>query len=410
MTTDSWRSLTLGEFVRLQRGHDLTDAERLPGDVPVFGSGGQNGWHDVALARGPGVVIGRSGVGSMGVVSYAPVDFWPHNTVLYVTDFLGNNPRFTYYLLGWLQLRRFDSGSAQASLNRNFIYPVPIRVPLRIEQDRIVALLGALDDKIELNRRMNETLEAMARAIFQDWFVAFGPTRAKMEGRPPYLAPDLWSLFPDRLDTEGKPEGWDASTIGEEVTVVGGTTPSTKEPAYWNGNLHWATPKDLSTLAVPVLLGTERRITANGLSQIGSGRLPAGSVLLSSRAPIGYLAVNLVPTAINQGFIGMVCEKHLSNLFVWLWTKANMEVILQKANGSTFQEISKSNFRPIPVVVPGKAALGAFEAATRPLWDRLCANVREQEALAATRDLLLPRLMSGELRVRDAEHMVAEVA
>jgi type I restriction enzyme S subunit len=278
---------------------------------------------------------------------------------------------------------------------------LPVPVFQRHEQDAIASILGALDDKIELNRRMNETLEAMARAIFQDWFVTFGPTRAKMEGRPPYLVPDLWSLFPDRLDAEGKPEGWCASTIGEEVTVVGGTTPSTKEPAFWNGDLHWATPKDLSSLAVPVLLDTERRITAKGLSQIGSGLLPVGSVLLSSRAPIGYLAVNLVPTAINQGFIGMVCERRLSNMFVWLWTKANMEVILQKANGSTFQEISKSNFRPIPVVVPGTAVLGAFEASVRPLWDRLCANVREQEALAATRDLLLPRLMSGELRVHD---------
>jgi type I restriction enzyme S subunit len=174
--------------------------------------------------------------------------------------------------------------------------------------------------------------------------------------------------------------------------------------------VHWATPKDLSTLSVPVLMDTERRITAKGLSQIGSGLLPVGSVLLSSRAPIGYLAVNLVPTAINQGFIGMVCERRLSNMFVWLWTKANMEVILQKANGSTFQEISKSNFRPIPVVVPGTAALGAFEASVRPLWDRLCANVREQEALAATRDLLLPRLMSGELRVKDAEHAIETAA
>jgi type I restriction enzyme S subunit len=301
-------------------------------------------------------------------------------------------------------------GATMPNLNESIIRSFVFACPSLGEQRAIASILGALDDKIELNQRMNETLEAMARAIFQDWFVTFGPTRAKMEGRPPYLAPDLWSLFPNRLDAEGKPEGWCASTIGEEVTVVGGTTPSTKEPAFWNGDLHWATPKDLSTLAVPVLLDTERRITAKGLSQIGSGLLPVGSVLLSSRAPIGYLAVNLVPTAINQGFIGMVCERRLSNMFVWLWTKANMEVILQKANGSTFQEISKSNFRPIPVVVPGKVALGAFEAAVRPIWDRLCANVREQGSLAATRDLLLPRLMSGELRVKDAERAIETAA
>jgi type I restriction enzyme S subunit len=315
-----------------------------------------------------------------------------------------NSPTLSSHLQG------FRDGTVAERLNMPTIRGLPVPTFDRHEQDRIASILGALDDKIEVNRRMNETLEAMARAIFQDWFVTFGPTRAKMEGRPPYLAPDLWHLFPNRLDAEGKPEGWEASTIGQEVSVVGGTTPSTKEPAYWNGDLHWATPKDLSTLSVPVLLDTERRITPSGLTQIRSGLLPVGSVLLSSRAPIGYLAVNLVPTAINQGFIGMTCGGRLSNLFVWLWTSANMEAIKQKANGSTFQEISKANFRPLPVVVPSARVLEAFEGMVRPLWDRLCANVKEQATLAATRDLLLPRLMSGELRVKDAEHAVENAA
>ncbi len=196
MTINDWKLTTLGEFLRLQRGHDLTEAERRPGSVPVMGSAGPNGVHDTAKMKGPGVTIGRSGVGSMGVVSYCEVDYWPHNTVLYVTDFLGNHPRFTFYFLQHLNLRRFDSGSAQASLNRNYIYPIPICVPAPQEQRSIASILGALDDKIELNRRMNETLEAMARAIFNDWFVDFGPTRAKVEGRAPYLAPEIWFLFP----------------------------------------------------------------------------------------------------------------------------------------------------------------------------------------------------------------------
>jgi type I restriction enzyme, S subunit len=393
-------------MLSFQRGHDLPEQSRKAGSVPIIGSAGLTGWHNEARTLGPGVTIGRSGA-SAGVVSYVKDDYWPHNTCLYVTDFQGNDPRYCFYWLSYMNLQRYNVGSAQPSLNRNHLYGIPVNVPQPPEQRRIAELLGSLDDRIELTRRMNATLEAMARTIFRDWFVGFGPTRAKMDGRPPYLVPDLWALFPETLDADGKPKGWEASTIGEEVTVVGGTTPSTKEPAYWNGTLHWATPKDLSTLAVPVLLDTERRVTTEGLSQIGSGLLPVGSVLLSSRAPIGYLAVNLMPTAINQGFIGMVCDKRLSNIFVWLWTKMNMEVILQKANGSTFQEISKSNFRPIPVVVPSTAALKAFESTVRPLWDRLCANVREQGSLAATRDLLLPRLMSGQLRIADAEHQIA---
>src|SRR5438034_10860388 len=157
MASDSWRETTLGEFVRLQRGHDLPETDRRLGMVPIMGSAGQNGFHDTTKAKGPGVVIGRSGVGSMGVVTYCACDYWPHNTVLYVTDFLGNDERFTYYFLRHLNLRRFDSGSAQASLNRNYIYPIRIRVPERAEQRAIAHVLGMLDDKIELNRRLTST-------------------------------------------------------------------------------------------------------------------------------------------------------------------------------------------------------------------------------------------------------------
>ena len=204
------------------------------------------------------------------------------------------------------------SGSARGFLRRDDVRNLTFSLPPITEQRALGELLQSLDDKIELNRRMNETLEAMARAIFKDWFVDFGPTRAKIamrgedpqnEGvaRAPYLAPDIWSLFPDHLDDIGKPEGWTTSTIGQEVEVLGGSTPSTKEPTFWGGDIFWATPKDLSSLSTPVLLSTERQITEAGLSQIGSGLLPAGTVLLSSRAPIGYVAIAQIPVAVNQG-------------------------------------------------------------------------------------------------------------
>jgi len=299
--------------------------------------------------------------------------------------------------------------TVQATFNLGDLAKLPI--PMPPEEFRIAAseLLSALDDKIELNRRTNETLEAMARALFKDWFVDFGPTRAKMEGRDPYLASDLWALFPDRLDDDtGLPVGWEESTIGAEVDVVGGSTPSTAEPAYWEGKINWATPKDLSALNAPVLLETSRRITEAGLAKISSGLLPAGTVLLSSRAPIGYLAVSEVPVAINQGFIAMRCDKRISNVHAWLWTRANMETILQKANGSTFQEISKGNFRPIAMTVAPPQVMSAFDERTVPLYDRIAENERESHTLAETRDLLLPKLMSGEIRLRDVEKIAGE--
>ena len=295
------------------------------------------------------------------------------------------------------------SSGGQANLSPTQILGAPVRYPDLMNQQRIGDLLGALGDKIELNRRMNETLEAMARAVFKDWFVDFGPTRAKVEGRAAYLASELWNLFPDALDDEQKPVGWRLSEIGKEVKVVGGTTPSTKEPSFWTeGEHHWATPKDLSKLGSPVLLDTDRKITNAGLTKISSGLLPIGTVLLSSRAPIGYLAVAEVPTAVNQGFIAMVCKKQLSNLFVLFWCYENLDYIKSISGGSTFAEISKRVFRPVPAVVPSEQVLTAYDRIVRPLYDGIAANTRESVSLAETRDLLLPKLMSGEIRLAEA--------
>ena len=216
------------------------------------------------------------------------------------------------------------------------------------------------------------------------------------------MDPNIAALFPDSfVDSElgPIPEGWEVSTIGEEVAVVGGSTPSTKDRSLWGGAINWATPKDLSTLSAPVLLETARQISETGLSKISSGLLPRGAVLLSSRAPIGYLVITEIPVAVNQGFIAMRCESRLSNVFVWLWTQANIDTILQNANGSTFQEISKRNFRPLRVAVPEDDILSEFGEHVRPLYEQIVKNQRETRTLAALRDGLLPKLMSGELRV-----------
>ncbi len=257
-----------------------------------------------------------------------------------------------------------------------FAESVHIALPSLPEQRAIAAILGTLDDKIELNRRMNRTLEGMAQALFKQWFV------------------------------DGAEAGWEEKPVGELATIVGGTTPSTKEPAFWeDGTYHWATPKDLSALQTPVLLDTERKITEAGLAQIGSGLLPAGTVLLSSRAPIGYLAIAEIPVAINQGFIAMLPTGRVSNLFLLLWAEYAHAEIVSRANGSTFLEISKSNFRPIPVIVPDEATSQKFDNIVQPLYRRIVENEKQSRTLAALRDALLPKLISGEVRVaaHDAE-------
>lgn len=315
------------------------------------------------------------------------------------------NPEFFNYhikqrvWLDWLALS--GEGSVRERIYFRKLEKYEFLLPSIEQQHAIVSVLRLLDDKIALNRRMSETLEAQARALFRDWFVDFGPVKAKMAGDAPYLSPDLWSLFPNCLDDDGVPEGWSYSTIGAEVDAVGGSTPSTKNIEFWDGDIAWTTPKDLSGLKSLVLLETSRRITSAGLAKISSGLLPKGTVLLSSRAPVGYLAITQIPLAVNQGYIAMRCGGRISNFFAFLWTKQNMDLILQNANGSTFLEISKKNFRPLPVIVADEHVHRQFDSMVKPFFEKIVANELESRTLAQTRDLLLPKLVSGEIRVGD---------
>jgi type I restriction enzyme S subunit len=309
------------------------------------------------------------------------------------------------------QLIARATGTTVMGIKQSELRKVSLVLPPLPEQRAIAHILGTLDEKIELNRRKNETLEAMARALFKSWFVDFDPVRAKAAGRQPYgMDAETAALFPDSFEDSplGEvPRRWRVSTIGEEVTVVGGSTPSTHEPAYWeNGDIHWATPKDLASLDSPVLLDTDRRITELGLRQISSGLLPKGTVLLSSRAPIGYLAISEVPVAVNQGFIAMLCDRELPNHYILQWVRSNMDIIEGRANGTTFLEISKTNFRPIQVLVPSNSVLRKFTEQTGVIHQRAVSNLRESHTLASLRDALLPKLLSGEVRVKDAEKFV----
>jgi len=270
------------------------------------------------------------------------------------------------------------------------------------EQRAIAGILDSLDDKIELNRQMAATLEEMARAIFKSWFIDFDPVRAKAEGRPTNLPPEVDALFPGSLSDSGLgaiPDGWRIGSIAELADIGGGSTPSTKSPEFWDGDHAWATPKDLSKLSHPVLLQTERRITDAGLRSISSGLYPAGTVLMSSRAPIGYLAISEIPLAVNQGFIALRPKIENGSVFLLNWLQSHMDEVHRRANGSTFMEISKSSFRSIETFLPPEALIAAFGVLIDPLHERLVATTKESHELADIRDALLPKLISGEMEV-----------
>ena len=316
---------------------------------------------------------------------------------------------FLYWLLKGLDTHSLRTGSAQPQIVIGSLQSFNIKFPDSIEEQKAIAkILSSLDDKIELNRRMNATLEAMARALFKAWFVDFEPVHANKENRPSTSAsPEIAKLFPSDFENN-IPKGWRTGKLGDVLEAKGGTTPNTKKPEFWNGENYWATPKDLSDLRFPVLLTTDRKITNEGVNQISSGVLPKGTLLLSSRAPIGYLAISQVPISINQGFIA-IQGKEVSNLFMLYWLTVNMESVKSRANGSTFQEISKSNFREVEITVPSKSVQEKFDGFAKPIFAKIVANEIQSQNLADIRDSILPRLISGRIRDGEAEKVLSKV-
>ena len=245
---------------------------------------------------------------------------------------------------------------------------------------------------------MNKTLEAISQAIFKHWFIDF--EFPNEEGKP------YKSSGGEMVDSElGEiPKGWDVTTVGKCVDISGGATPRTSDLRYWNGGTkYWATPKDLSDLSSPVLINTERKITVEGLISIGGRLFPKGSLLLSSRAPIGYLAITDIETSVNQGIIAMLPNGKLSPFYMYGWCKANMNIIKDNANGSTFAEISKSSFRSIKIILPAKRVLQLYDENFSKVYAKLTNNTKQSVVLSNIRDILLPRLMSGKIRVPSEE-------
>ena len=322
------------------------------------------------------------------------------------------DPRYLSMFLSseaaYVWLRTHAVGAVMPNLNTAIIQALPISLPRIHEQQRIAGFIGALDNRITLLRETNATLEAIAQALFKSWFVDFDPVRAKMEGRTPEGMDEATAaLFPDGFETSelGEvPRGWRVMPVGDAIEAVGGATPDTKNEAFWEPPVHcWTSPKDLSGIAAPVLLDTERKVSNQGLAKIGSGLLPPGTLLMSSRAPIGYLALAQVPLAINQGYIAMLPGGLLPPLYMYFWCRQNMDGIKGRANGSTFMEISKKAFRPIPVLVPSPELMNAFTATADALFARLTANEQQAQTLSTLRNTLLPRLISGQLRLPEAQ-------
>jgi len=359
--------------------------------------------------------------GSVGIYRYTGPKAALNQHIFRVVAKPGIDQGFLRYLLlscvPLFQLHVQDKRTTMGHVTKKDLQGIRVRIPPLQEQRAIAHILGTLDDKIELNRRMSETLEAMARALFKAWFVDFEPVRAKMEGRwqrgqsLPGLPAHLYDLFPDRLvDSElGEiPEGWEVARVDDLCArVENGGTPRRMEPIYWGGSIPWFKTGELTD---GPLLASEETITEEGLSSSSCKLWPIGTILIALYASptVGRLGILEVPAAANQACSALLARPEYGNLFLFYTLLATRERLQQIAVGAAQQNISQQAVRDHKVIVPPAAIARAFHDSAEALYRRRVGLISESRTLAALRDALLPKLIRGEIRVKDADRFLKE--
>ena len=380
----AWQNLTIGDVVSLQRGYDLPERDRMPGSIPVYGSFGITGYHDVARAEGPGVTVGRSGA-SFGVVNYSPTDYWPHNTALFVTDFKGNHPRFVFYLLKTVDFASLNSGSAQPSLNRNFVYPVPARVPTLTVQRQIAAILSSFDDLIENNRRRIALLEQMILAIHREWFVHF-----RYPGHESDMLVD---------SARGPvPRGWRVATLAEDLPFAF-TKPSVTR---YEGARPYVATADCSGVHE---IAETNPLTFDELPTRAQHEPIRSSVWFGRMA--GYQKIMLFPSSseppkytLSSGFACLRADPGWFSYIASCVMDASFEDEKDRyATGATQVSLTDAGAKSMIWLVPETRVAALFDEIVSPQLELLVTLRRLSLSLASVRDLLLPKLVTGAIDI-----------
>ena len=286
-----------------------------------------------------------------------------------------SDPQFVYYTainptFRNVAIKSMVGSSGRQRVQQSVLEELELSVPDLDEQRRIGAFLARLDEKIALNNRINDNLEQQAQSFFQE-------------------------LFVDNADPE-----WATGTISDLGTVVGGSTPSKAKPEYYTASgMAWITPKDLSINKSKFISHGENDITELGLKNSSAAIMPEGTVLFSSRAPIGYIAIAAGEVTTNQGFKSVVPKSEIGTPFVYFFLKNTLPVIEGMASGSTFKEVSGSTMKNVPAVIPGAETLAKFSDFCAPIFAQQRILEEQNQSLATLRDNLLPKLMSGEIDV-----------
>ena len=288
-------------------------------------------------------------------------------------------------IIGWIQGQAI--GATMPNLNTDILNRVPVYYPCRRSQDKIAAILTAYDDLIETNKRRIALLEKMAEEIYREWFV-----RMRFPG------------YRDTRIVKGVPEGWEMRKIEGAFDFTGGGTPSKSILSYWkNGDINWFTPSDI-TGASGVFLSTSGSLcTEEGLNHSSATMFPAYSVMMTSRATIGAIGINTQPACTNQGFITCIPNERYPLSYLYHWLKLAKPYFVQLCGGATFPELTKGTFKKLEILTPPDEIVSEFDKLVKPMLEAIQSALEQNANLTKTRDLLLPRLISGKLSVEDLD-------
>jgi type I restriction enzyme S subunit len=386
-----WTPCTLGDVLTLQRGFDITRANQKPGNVPVVSSSGPNSFHNEAMVAGPGVVIGRKG--TLGTCFYLDGPYWPHDTTLWVKDFKGNHPKFCYYLLQGMELAKYDVGAANPTLNRNHVHLLPLAIPRPEAQRRIASILGAYDDLIEVNRRRVAVLEEMARGMFEEWFVHF--------------------RFPGYEDApihdRQLPEGWRWGAASELVQF------DPRTPVPREGEKPFISMGHLDT-STSLIEAYELRDGNSGAKFRNDDTLFARITPCLENGKTGV--VRGLPAAAGTGFgsTEFIVMRGGRAGPAFTYCLSRFPAFRQHARSSMSGASGRQRARTDSVasfemaIPPTNRLLHKFESIAWPMLEMVGCLGESTSRLTASRDLLLSRLISGQLSVPAAERQLEDAA
>lgn len=338
---------------------------------------------------------------------------FPDSVVGYSANPEKADVRFIEYLFRAFrqEIKNKAYGSVQENINLETLRGLSFPVPSLQTQHEIADVLMLFDDRITLLRETNKTLESIAQAIFKSWFVDFDPVRAKMEGRQPEgMDEETAALFPDSFEESDLgliPKGWATAPFYDTIQIIGGGTPKTSNPDYWEGSIPWYSVVDAPTETDVFVIDTAKKITKAGLEGSSTKLLPQGTTIISARGTVGKLALTGCEMAMNQSCYGLR-GLHNESYFTYFSTKRLVDRLKQQAHGSVFDTITQATFKSIITVKPPLQIMLQYEKSIKNVMERILTNLVSTSALAELRDTLLPRLISGQLRLPEAQKQVED--